>query len=215
MAHAATDASIGVVPVLFDKSPPRSSTAAGRKTASLIGTTPSGPHRRSRRTELYRCLRQGWWEARGMGSAWMREGSRGRRRLDGVDTARRCALAATLSRGKKEGGGRDLRAPRAAVRNRRAILTGQSLGKDAISPPARTFGESTRVRRRRGGAFRPRRRVDILSHVSSSEIVKRTTRGSTRPRSGSRAFARSCSAAAPAAYDRSCLQRISCRIAYR
>ena len=213
MAHAATDASIGVVPVLFDRSPPRSSTAAGRRTASLIGTTPSGPHRRSRRTELYRCLRHGRWEGCWMGSAWMREGSRGRRRLDGVD--RRCALAATLSRGKKEGGGRDLRAPRAAVRDRRAILTGQSIGKDAISPPARTFGESTRVRRRRGGAFRPRRRVDILSHVSSSCFVKRTTRGSTRPRSGSRASARSCSAAAPAACDRSCLPRISCRIAYR
>ena len=117
--------------------------------------------------------------------------------------------------GKKEGGGRDLRAPRAAVRDRRAILTGQSIGNDAISPPVRTFGESTRVRRRRGGAFRPRRRVDILSHVSSSEIGKRTTRGSTRPRSGSRASARSCSAAAPAACDRSCLPRISCRIAYR
>jgi hypothetical protein len=131
----------------------------------LIGTTPSGPHRRSRRTELYRCLRHGWREARGMGSAWMRERVEG---VSGRHGSRRCALAATLSRGKKEGGGRDLRAPRAAVRDRRAILTGQSLGKDAISPPARTFGESTRVRRRRGGAFRPRRRVDILSHVSSS-----------------------------------------------
>ena len=168
MAHAATDASIGVVPVLFDKSPPRSSTAAGRKTASLIGTTPSGPHRRSRRTELYRCLRHGWWEGLGMGSAWMGIRMRASSSRWSRHGSRRCALAATLSRGKKEGGGRDLRAPRAAVRDRRAILTGQSLGKDEISPPARTFGESTRVRRRRGGAFRPRRRVDILSHVSSS-----------------------------------------------
>jgi len=96
-------------------------------------------------------------------------------RVDGASSyrwsrhgSRRCALAATLSRGKKEGGGRDLRAPRAAVRDRRTILTGQSLGKYAISPPVRTFGESTRVRRRRGGAFRPRRRVDILSHCLSS-----------------------------------------------
>ena len=108
-----------------------------------------------------------------MGSAWMGDTDEGR--VEGASSSRwsrhgsrRCALAATLSRGKKEGGGRDLRAPRAAVRDRRAILTGQSLEKDAISPPARTFGESTRVRRRRGGAFRPRRRVDILSHVLSS-----------------------------------------------
>ena len=102
-----------------------------------------------------------------MGSAWMGDTDEGR--VEGASSSRWSrALAATLSRGKKEGGGRDLRAPRAAVRDRRAILTGQSLGKDAISPPVRTFGESTRVRRRRGGAFRPRRRVDILSHVLSS-----------------------------------------------
>ena len=215
MAHAATDASMGVVPVLFDRSPPRSSTAAGRKTASLIGTTPSGPHRRSRRTELYRCLRHGRWEGRGMGSAWIGEGSRGvvvsmeSTRLPSMcagrhavarEKGRRGARFAGTARGRA-GPARDF--DRTIPRKVRDIAARANVrGIDAGQTPSRR-------------RLSPRRRVDILSHVSSSEIGKRTTRGSTRPRSGSRASARSCSAAAPAACDRSCLPRISCRIAYR
>ena len=52
IATAATEASAGVVPLRLERRPPRSSTAAGRKTASLMGTTPSGPHRRSSLTLL-------------------------------------------------------------------------------------------------------------------------------------------------------------------
>jgi hypothetical protein len=87
------------------------------------------------------------WMVGGVGDGVSMDGGTDEGRVEGSSSSRWSrALAATLSRGKKEGGGRDLRAPRAAVRDRRTILTGQSLGKDAISPPARTFGESTRVR---------------------------------------------------------------------
>ena len=158
----------------MERRPPRSSTAAGRKTASLMGTTPSGPHRRSSLTLLYRCLRT-------VEGAWARSGGRGRASWPPSWRARRKAKGA---------GRRDAKTgrPRGASRGRAAIFSGRSLGNEPRSRRGvRRGGFDARGRRRRVAlpALRARFVHEHIAYffrrLSNAPFARRRARAQTRP----------------------------------
>jgi len=158
----------------LERRPPRSSTAAGRKTASLMGTTPSGPHRRSSLTLLYRCLRT-------VEGAWARSGGRGRASWPPSWRARRKAKGA---------GRRDAKTgrPRGASRGRAAIFSGRSLGNEPRSRRGvRRGGFDARGRRRRVAlpALRARFVHEHIAYffrrLSNAPFARRRARAQTRP----------------------------------